>query len=251
MPLHKAQPGDEPALLARADADPYFNMLLISNLKDGLGPDTEVWSDAAGMLMRRLSNWIVFASPDFDYDAAAAIVDSVPLEMLRGMTGRPEAVDPVAGRLRNHYVRMVAEHLAALDGPPATVPYAGKPRRARPADLDAAAACYADAGDMSRPRESVQRMLPTMFVLEDGGEVVCVANVTGETDRAAMVGSVFTPVQHRRKGYAATLVHAMCVDIQNRGKRPCLFFTNPDAGRIYHRLGFRDLGPFRMVRFRP
>jgi predicted GNAT family acetyltransferase len=31
--------------------------------------------------------------------------------------------------------------------------------------------------------------------------------------------------------------------------RPCLFYHNPEAGRIYLRLGYRELSPWRMVRF--
>ncbi|HEY3365369.1 MAG TPA: GNAT family N-acetyltransferase [Symbiobacteriaceae bacterium] len=251
MPLTKAQKGDEPQLLAHVTGEPFFNLFMISNLLQGLDENVEAWSDTAGgVLMRRNANWLVSPTPGFDFDEAARIVDGYPKEQVQGLSGRPDAVSPLAGRLRNHAGKLYQEQFAALDTPPAPVPHAGPPRPARPDDLPALTALYADAGDMSRTAEGVRQMLLTLWVVEADGVVVTAGNMSGETEQAGMIGAVFTPPVHRRKGYATTLVHAMSAALLERGKRPCLFYWNPDAGRIYLRLGYRPLGPWWVFKYR-
>ena len=44
-------------------------------------------------------------------------------------------------------------------------------------------------------------------------------------------------------------MHRLVVDLEARGKSSVLFFDNPAAGSIYHRLGFRDIGHWRMLTF--
>ena len=37
-------------------------------------------------------------------------------------------------------------------------------------------------------------------------------------------------------------------DVMDEGKLLCLFYDNPEAGRIYKRLGFTDIGMWTMYR---
>ncbi len=255
MPLRAAFPGEEPALLALVGRDPLYNLFLIANLQGGIGANgTKAWVDegCGGVLMSRGIYWIVDAGPAperFDFDGAAAIISSCPREEVRGLSGHPASVDPILARLTAHQATPLEETFAALTGEPSPLPVVGRPRPARPEDLDQAAAIYADADDMSRGREQVQAMLPSLWVLEDGGAITCVGAISARTDRAAMITAVFTPTRHRRRGYAGALVQAMSREIVQSGRTACLFYVNPDAGRIYKRLGYRELGPWRLVRF--
>lgn len=254
MPLRKAFPGEEQRLLDFVGRDPYFNLFLISNLKIGLGDLIEAWvqEETGGLLVRRSYYWTVDPGPDpasFDYDAAAAIVNGFGPQMVMGMSGRPEAVDPLYERIQ-YRGRVYAERFAICEGALNPAAHAaGSPRPANPGDLEALVAIYADAGDMSRSRAGVEQMLPTAWVVEEEGAITCAGNMAARTEQAGMIGAVFTPPPYRRKGYASALVHAMAAALVAEGRTPCLFYVNPDAGRIYRSLGFREIGSWRLIKF--
>lgn len=81
-----------------------------------------------------------------------------------------------------------------------------------------------------------------LLAVEAEGELVSACAVTGQTAEAAIIGAVFTPERHRRKGYAPALVCALSAALLASGRRPCLFYHDPAAGRIYQRLGFIEIG---------
>ncbi len=252
MPLHKCQPGDEQHLVEVASREPHYNLFLIHNLKQGLDAHREAWQNGAdGIILRNHANWLCGpgCSGAFDIVAAAAVIDGFSADTVRGLTGRPEAIGPILSHLQCHRGTVNYQEFAILDVFPAATQYTFTVRRARASDLEAVSAIYFEAGEMRRSREAVERSLPGTWVLEDGGEITCVAMVTAETDYAAMIGAVFTPIQHRNRGYATQLVHAMSNVIVESGRTACLFYHNQVAGRIYKRLGYRVLGPWMTVRF--
>ncbi len=64
-----------------------------------------------------------------------------------------------------------------------------------------------------------------------------------------MIVEVATAKEFRRRGYASAILSRMCEDLLLERKILCLFYENPDAGRIYHRRGFRQIGTWKMLRF--
>lgn len=81
------------------------------------------------------------------------------------------------------------------------------------------------------------------------GQLVTVASTSAENSESAMVVGVATVKEHRGKGYASAVVTALCQDCFERGKKYiCLFYDNPVAGRIYNRIGFREIGKYGMLR---
>lgn len=77
------------------------------------------------------------------------------------------------------------------------------------------------------------------YLLELNGEVIAYANTAVETGSSAMVASVFCLPEYRGLGYAKQAVWALSDDLLKSGLLPCLFYDNPDAGRIYHALGYQ------------
>lgn len=81
------------------------------------------------------------------------------------------------------------------------------------------------------------------------GRMVSVASTSAENSESAMVVGVATVSESRGKGYASAVVQALCRDCFKRGKKYlCLFYDNPVAGRIYNRIGFKELGEYGMLR---
>lgn len=90
------------------------------------------------------------------------------------------------------------------------------------------------------------QMGTTLYIKEDDKMVSTVAT-TAETTKNAMVVAVATDPKYRNKGYATTLLLSlMDLYINNKKKDLCLFYDNPDAGKIYLRLGFENIGTWMM-----
>lgn len=85
------------------------------------------------------------------------------------------------------------------------------------------------------------------YMIKDDNKVICTVSTTAENSFSAMVVGVSTHPEYRRKGYASLCMIALCQDILDEGKSLCLFYNNPEAGNIYKRLGFRDIGKWNML----
>lgn len=86
------------------------------------------------------------------------------------------------------------------------------------------------------------------YFAEINGEMVACASTTAENSMSAMIVGVCTPTGHRRRGYASLVLEKLIYDVLKEGKTLCLFYDNPEAGRIYKRLGFKDIGMWTMYR---
>lgn len=83
--------------------------------------------------------------------------------------------------------------------------------------------------------------------MEDNDIMVSTVASTAETTKNAMVVAVATLKEYREKGYASILMHAlMDLYINHKKKDLCLFYDNPKAGKIYLRLGFKNIGTWDM-----
>ncbi len=88
----------------------------------------------------------------------------------------------------------------------------------------------------------------TLFI-EEAGKVVSSVATTAETTKSAMVVSVATKEEARNKGYASALMMELMKEyLINKNKELCLFYDNPSAGKIYHRLGFETIGTWDMYK---
>lgn len=88
------------------------------------------------------------------------------------------------------------------------------------------------------------------FGLFENGHLVCTAYTTATTRTGAMIVGVATHPSYRRKGYASLVMNHLCQHCFGLGLSfLCLFYDNPLAGVIYHRLGFRTIGRWGMAKF--
>jgi predicted GNAT family acetyltransferase len=85
-----------------------------------------------------------------------------------------------------------------------------------------------------------------VFIKKDG-KIVSHGNTTAETSVSAMVGGILTIPEYRKQGLSSKIISALCENLYLRGKSACLFFDNPEAGEIYHKLGFRDIDKWAIL----
>jgi len=104
------------------------------------------------------------------------------------------------------------------------------------------------AAEMRSEIEGATRRV-TLIREPAGGRVVAAASVVAETPEAAMIVGVATDPAFRGRGYASACTARLVQELNGRGKSACLFYNNPVAGRIYRRLGFSEIGRWRILIF--
>ncbi len=74
-----------------------------------------------------------------------------------------------------------------------------------------------------------------MFLWEVDGEPVHLTGRNPASYGAARIGPVYTPREHRGRGYASATVAELSRRILDEGDRPCLFTdqANPVSNRVY------------------
>jgi predicted GNAT family acetyltransferase len=66
----------------------------------------------------------------------------------------------------------------------------------------------------------------------------------GPTPNGIRIGPIYTPPEHRRRGYASALTAEMTAELLASGRRFCFLFTdlaNPTSNSIYQRIGYRPV----------
>ncbi|MFL0268075.1 GNAT family N-acetyltransferase [Candidatus Clostridium radicumherbarum] len=84
------------------------------------------------------------------------------------------------------------------------------------------------------------------YYIEVDGNMVSYAQTSAENSKSAMIVSVMTDKKYRKKGLASACLKVLCDDLVKQGKTLCLFYRNPEAGAIYRRLGFKEIGLWSM-----
>ncbi len=202
-------------------------------------------------LLLRYSNICLAADGDgMAGDAFAKVIDDET--GLAGVRGAIETVRAVAQSLRHYKLSsMEVSTFMRLDEPirlPAeTFTHV---RGVTLDDLDLVSDLYAQAGVMYRSRMNVRSMLErapnspffAAQVNEDGRPLlVSAALLNIMSAEGGLIGGVFTRPEHRGRGWAAKCTAAVSLALQDQGRLPCLFYENPVAGRVYSRLGFREV----------
>ena len=84
------------------------------------------------------------------------------------------------------------------------------------------------------------------YYVEVDSNIVSYAQTSAENSMAAMVVSVMTDNKYRKNGLASACIEALCKDLIKHKKELCLFYRNPEAGAIYKRIGFKEIGLWSM-----
>ena len=66
----------------------------------------------------------------------------------------------------------------------------------------------------------------------------------GSTPNGKRITAVYTPPEHRQKGYATSCVAALSQNLLDSGCKFCFLFTdlaNPTSNHIYHKIGYRPI----------
>jgi uncharacterized protein len=91
-----------------------------------------------------------------------------------------------------------------------------------------------------------------VFTWENEGKIVSMALKTRPIAHSITISGVYTPPEHRQKGYATALVAQLSERLLKSGYQYVNLFTdldNPTSNAIYQKIGFYSVCDFQMHRF--
>lgn len=141
--------------------------------------------------------------------------------------------------------------------PPSPAP-AGRPRAATRGDRELLLRWHlAFAAEAGQPGTNAERMVDErtavggLTVWEDGGVPVSMAGVSPRLAGMVRVQAVYTPPEHRGRGYAAAVTAEISRAAQKAGADAVLLFTdlaNPTSNGVYARIGYRPFSDRLVIR---
>ncbi|UOQ43673.1 GNAT family N-acetyltransferase [Halobacillus salinarum] len=245
---------------------PAENLFMIGDIENfGFDQDFQkLWGDFTedgrlkAVLLKYHSNYIAYSNTVFSGREFAEIINQDPeFTELSGLKSITEHILPYLEnkqpRTRTlYYAKCEKSDFLNTDLPLEQVSLAGIE------DIPAIDDLYnliSEFEKNNRRKESMKRGMESgsarTYLLKNGNEVLSSASTTAENSLSAMVIGVCTHPNHIKKGYASLCMTKLCLDLLQEGKMLCLFYDNPEAGRIYKRLGFEDTGMWMMHNFQP
>lgn len=221
----------------------YFILLGLSSKKQVFdriyGEYTE--GELIALLLRRNSGVLqFFALKEFDLDGFAKLISSLEYNALigpkffcekfldRGLFTSVKEGAYISKLDKNHIIEPIQ--------------IKNKIRDISIKDLDEIIELYKNVFQSFSPKEIMEEKLSTGrgrgICIEEGGEIISLAQTDFETKDSAVIVGVATNNNYRCKGLATECIHLLSSTLVEEGKDVYLQYDNQEAGRIYERLGF-------------
>lgn len=243
---------------------PAENLFIIGDI-EAFGyeqPFQKVWGEFTetgeliAVLLKYEENYIPFSLGTFNAQKFAEIIDSdSDFSMMSGLKEVTEKVEPY---LKRHLKRKRQTYYAKCSklNSTATAINSSDVKQALPEDAEAIVELLKEVPEFSdsiltveSKRRGLERGVSRTFFIVEDGKMVSSASTTAENTLSAMVVGVATLEKYKRKGYASQCMIKLCDLLLSEGKELCLFYDNPEAGVIYKRIGFEDIGFWMMYTY--
>jgi predicted GNAT family acetyltransferase len=269
MSAHKCTGAERERILAYIAHEPEVNLFIYGDIENyGVdnGPvSIYAFEDENGewdsILLKYFDCFIPYSQrDDFDAERLAAFLRPMRADIVSGKAEVVEKLSPYFPELtvRASYMCRCDEITKDALAP---LPAGAELRRLGAADVDDVASLLmrirefkTSWGDAEAAKKSAERMRIELghgsihYGLYENGVLVSTAHTTAANSQNAMVVGVATREGYRARGYASAVVAELCRANFAEGKRfLCLFYNNPDAGRIYRRIGFKEIGRYAMM----
>jgi uncharacterized protein len=259
--IRKLTKHDHDMVLSYLSEEPSINLFIIGDL-EVFGYDSdfqEIWAEfdkhgeINAVLLRFYQSFIPYAKDEFNIDKFVSIITSYPRPFY--LSGKSDIVEKFEafqelklGKKQETFFAECksTENLGETDK---------DIKNATLDDIDQILSIRrsidefqirADAAEMLRT--SMETNTARSYFTEENGQITACVSTTAENSISAMIVGVCTRKEYRRKGLATAIMQKLFKDVLNEGKVLCLFYDNPEAGRIYKRLGFKDIGKWTMYR---
>ncbi|WP_409291922.1 GNAT family N-acetyltransferase [Peribacillus sp. SCS-37] len=253
---------DHEAVSVLLRQEPAFNLFIIGDI-EAFGysaPFQDIWGEFSAnnelisVLLRFHDSYIIYGPASLD---AAGFAELLPKDKPLSISGKSETVALFEGidclQLGNKKEMYFAE---SSELPREVLTQSGKIKEAGLVDVDKImelrrAIQEFDADEASRKllTQSMKYKTGRTFYFEEDGRIIASASTAAENSMSAMIMGVCTHPSFRNRGYATQILKQLIAEfVVQQSKTLCLFYDNPEAGRIYRRLGFREIGKWTIYR---
>ena len=245
--------------------EPEFNLFIIGDLEVyGLDdPDVSAYTSDSWdggtfpyFLLDYRKSYVFYShQEEFPAREAAEFLSAQPM---KNLSGRKDQIERLLPYLKG--LEIVPTYMARLGTLSGFLKPSSEARRLKEEDIPAIweLLCQIEEFYTMKQKTREENLDDIRASITHGGRMygifkdhalVSVAGTTAENSVSAMVISVATLPDYRKMGYASALVARLCQDCLKEGmKFLCLFYDNPEAGYIYRKIGFTEIGQYAMVR---
>lgn len=260
--IRKLREQDRTMVMDYLSEEPSINLFIIGDIEAyGFEEDfQEVWGQfngddqLEGVLLRFNENHIpYFKNDDFDISGFKDIILSKKGKIF--MSGKESIMRKFDGILPNHKVQTT--YFCELKDPTSlnTEQRDSSIKIAKEEDAKRIQGLIDQIDEFTPVDNGVERTARRIrtkagrvyYMDNEQGEIVTVVQTAAENSKSAMVVGVATAQAYRGQGRMSKCLTALCSDVLAEGKTLCLFYNNPRAGKIYHRLGFETIDNWVMV----
>ena len=251
--FRKLRSSDKDKLFKYLEKERAYNLFIFGDVENyGFETDfQELWAELEddqyiAVLLRYKNFCILYADGNFTIKWFADKIRSY--KGIEGVSGKREIIEAVSVLLKHKKIRhQYLSELGDLEDIPDEFVRAkvetAEPEHAK--ELYELEAKIKEFNDFSNSIEKVEEALRSgrskTYFIRDAGKT------TAETKDSVMVIGVCTHPDYRGKGYASFCTARLSYDFLKAGKKPCLFYDNPDAGKIYRKIGYKELGRWDLM----
>ncbi|RDY24787.1 GNAT family N-acetyltransferase [Romboutsia maritimum] len=230
--------------------EPEFNLFIIGDI-ERYGYDNyflSIWADINkrgsidAILLKYFGFLIFYSDYKYDKDDFFYFLKDVDYSEISGKT---DCLEKLASKLKCRKIREVKfcklENEKFLKENEKNV----KLKRVKFGNIGKVVNLYESIDEFENTTvENIKNSLKTGrgYCIEVDRKVVAMAKSTSENNTHAMLVGIGTHPKYRNKGYATKCTKKICMEIIKDHKIPCLFYDNEAAGRIYKKLGFKEIG---------
>jgi predicted GNAT family acetyltransferase len=253
---------DRDAILGYVGLEPEFNIFTIGDIENfGIAtPEVDLYAREADgrwdcLVLRYLNDYVVY-SQNAGYDALP-VAEFLRTRDVNVISGKKEVVDKLEPYFPERKLRAMRMCKCSGVKEASEAPEGIGLRRLGPSDAGAMAEMMLQLDEYKKlyhDAETASGKIGTNLsgggtgigAFRDGVLVSC-AQTSATNSISAMVVAVATLPGAQGRGYASAVVTALCREAFAAGKRfLCLFYDNPQAGRIYKRIGFEHCGEYAL-----
>ncbi|MBM6616543.1 GNAT family N-acetyltransferase [Bacillus suaedaesalsae] len=209
------------------------------------------------VLLRFHQSWIPYANGVFDVDGFISIIKEHTGDDQIMLSGKEEIVRALEERNVLNLGRKQVTYFAECKTTENLSSYDDKKlvKKATIEDVDRIIDIRSSIAEFNLLPSAREILIQSMksnvgrtYYTEDNSIITASASTTAEYSKAAMIVGVCTRKEYRRRGLASNVMEVLFREVLDEGKTLCLFYDNPEAGSIYKRLGFVDIGKWIMYR---
>jgi uncharacterized protein len=257
--FRKLNSGDKDSLFRFLDKDRAFNLFIYGDVENyGMETDfQELWAEFEddeyiAVLLRYKNFCILYSDGNFNVKWFADKIRSY--KGIEGVSGKREIIEALSilmnyKKIRHQYLSELRDAKDIPDESLKSEVETAVPENAK--ELYELESSIKEFEDFSNSVEKIEEALRSgrsrTYFIRDAGKIVSCASTTAETSSSAMVIGVCTHPDFRGKGYASFCTAKLSYDLLKIGKVSCLFYDNPAAGKIYRRIGYKEIGKWDLM----